>query len=197
LIKLFFLKEKFGYRASFQPYILPDSRVIHQFKLIIDYRLDDESPLQRNVLRKSNGAKMIRLRFWAYPTRREADERWHTERPEIFAKAIRKCPQEIRRTFSLLADENNYPALYFCSYGAHRATIISAILYLALGVSEETILDIIPEPFLMANHPDSLRFMLKTVFGEINKSGGITEYLKRIGVTREEIAAFKKIMLEN
>ena len=179
------IKRGFIYRASFQPYTLPDQETIRQFKLVIDYRLDDESPLQRNAFRKLNGTKMIRLPFWAYPTRQEAAEHWDTERPEIFAEIIRKCPQEIRQTFSLLSDEDNYPVLYFCSYGIHRATIISAILYLALGVPEETILD-----------ATSLRLMLKTVFREINKSGGITGYLKRIGVSNEEITAFQKIMLE-
>jgi len=191
------IKRGLIYRASFHPYVLPDQKTISQFKLIIDYRLDDESPLQRNVFRESNGTKMIRLRFWAYPTRREADQHWHTERPAIFAKAIRKSPKEIRRTFSLLADENNYPVLYFCSYGIHRATMISSILYLALDGSEEAILDATNEPRLMSNNPGSLRCMLKTVFGEINKPGGITEYFKKIGVSEQEITAFQQIMLED
>ena len=183
------------YRGAFPPYRLPNRATMRRFKLFIDYRLDDESSLQRNVFRKSRGAKMIRLRFWAYPTRWEADAHWYTGRPEIFAQAIRKCPKEIRRTFAILADEKNYPVLYCCSYGHHRSVMIQAILYLALGVSEQAILDIIHEPFFVS-HRDSLRTMLQTVFGEINRSGDIKKYLKKIGVPDEDLAKFRKIMLE-
>ena len=178
------IKRGLIYRASFQPMALPDQETTNQFKLIIDYRLDDESPLSRNIIQQSNGTEMIRLRFWAYPTRREADKHWHNEQPAIFAQTIRKSSQEIRRTFALLADKHNYPLLYFCSYGIHRATMISSILYLALGVPEESIL------------ATSGSMMLKAVFDEIKKSGGIIGYLKSIGVSEKEIERFRQIMLE-
>jgi protein-tyrosine phosphatase len=43
------------------------------------------------------------------------------------------------QTLRLLADENNRPAIFHCNAGKDRAGIVSALLLLILGVSEETV----------------------------------------------------------
>lgn len=54
---------------------------------------------------------------------------------------IYKYTKEFRKIFDLLLDKDNYPLLIHCSSGKGRTGVVAALIFSALGVDEETIMD--------------------------------------------------------
>jgi hypothetical protein len=107
-----------------------------------------------------------------------------------------KYNSPIKETFAILAEGKNYPVFYYCRGGLHRSIIVIGILYLALGVSEEQIFDGREQSGAL-NRSRDWQWVLRTVFNNVNKCGGIDGYLKRIGVPAEQVEKFKRNMLVN
>ena len=103
--------------------------------------------------------------------------------------------------FEILADIDNYPTLFHCSIGTDRTGVVSFILNGLLGVGEEDLY----RDYLFSNFANigvmRGRNTLKNYIAYMDKyqastlSGRIESFLIDSGVKREDIKAFKEIML--
>lgn len=108
-------------------------------------------------------------------------------------------PEPIRKVFSDLADQSNYPIYLHCTYGQDRTGTICYLLGAILGMDESSMMK---EYQLSAfHHSDvSMDWMYKFV-GRINglPGGNVNEKIERwllsIGVTSEEIVSIREIFL--
>lgn len=107
------------------------------------------------------------------------------------------------------ANADNYPIFYHCSVGRDRTGMVSMILLCLLGVSEENIMMDYELSFFSyrgtldgadLNHMMSV---FKAAYNYVATFGGAEtpvqgceNYLKVIGVTEEEIASIRSLMLE-
>jgi hypothetical protein len=130
------------------------------------------------------------------PVKWESD--WGRNRKSVIAQLVLKYNSPIKRTFAILADEKNYPVMYYCRGGIDRSVIVTGILYLALGVSEKEIFEGCGERYGKTNDIQYLheQQILGEVFYNVNKCGGLDGYLKLIGVPAEHVENFKRNMLE-
>ena len=123
-----------------------------------------------------------------------------------YAEAFTEKAQEShRRLFSMLADINNYPVYFHCTGGADRTGTIAYLLNALLGVGEEDLLhDYEFTSFSIygqrsAEKGDYQPFV-SDFFKCLDGYPGETlaqkteSYLRSIGVTVEEIEAFRGIM---
>jgi len=117
---------------------------------------------------------------------------WGRDRNSVITQLVLKYNTPIKKIFAVLADEKNYPVLYYCRGGGDRSMIIAGILYLALGVSEKQIFDRRRRFNLPYQQPRVI-----AAFYNVKKCGGIDKYLKRIGVPAGHVANFKRNMLVN
>lgn len=108
----------------------------------------------------------------------------------------------VKQTFDLLCDKNNYPVFFHCHIGTDRTGFIAFLCLALLGADEQTLY----VDYLFSNfgHIGGARWPY-TVFlyiEAINAYEGDTfaqkteQYLYECGVTAEQIAAFRDIMLE-
>lgn len=123
-----------------------------------------------------------------------------------YASAFR-IKENFRQVFSYLADSNNYPVYMHCTGGADRTGTVSFLFNALLGVSEtELIQDYEITTFSIYNTrstqsgPYAEMFQeflakLQTYEGE-TLSQKTQSYMLSIGVTAEEIASIREIMLE-
>ena len=101
----------------------------------------------------------------------------------------------IKSIFSFLADKSNYPIYLHCAYGIDRTGTIVYLLDAILGLSEK---EMILEYGLSNNNTDALK-PFRTAL-EIYKGDTINEkvenfLIEAVGVTPEEIASIREIML--
>lgn len=108
----------------------------------------------------------------------------------------------IRKVFSLLAEEKNYPLFYHCSIGTDRTGYISFLILSLLGVarddvyrdylfsdfasigSERTILNVAGFSFFLSLKPGN------------TPAEQAENFLLEIGVTKEEIQSVRRILIE-
>ena len=117
---------------------------------------------------------------------------------QIFAP---EAKENVRRLFSELADESNYPVYLHCTYGADRTGTVCYLLEAVLGMSEKNLLR---EYELTAMHHGSInsqemdRFIesLKKLEGETMQAKA-EGFLLNSGVTAEEIDNIRRIFLED
>ena len=116
--------------------------------------------------------------------------------------------ENYREVFHQLADINNYPFYFHCSWGADRTGTLGFLINGLLGVPYERLVEDY-ELTSLSNSGTRTRYgwsngafyeMYQTFLSSYANGGtlqdGITNYLKSyIGVTDEEIAAIKAIML--
>ncbi len=106
------------------------------------------------------------------------------------------------RIFKLFADEGNYPVLMHCSGGRDRTGTLAFLLNGLLGVPEDDLCRDWEATIFSDNGPkftsDRLTRLLdylKTYPGETMQAR-IEVFAKSCGVTDEEIAAFRRLMVE-
>ena len=127
---------------------------------------------------------------------------------------------DFRRMFDTLLDEDNYPAVIYCTTGKGRTGIAAALLLSALGVNDEDIMDDyrlsnryfdIPAATSYAYElPTRSQEALTTVYSaregfldaakdEIERAyGSVDDYLRRaIGLEKEDLKQLRKILLTN
>ena len=127
---------------------------------------------------------------------------------------------DFRRIFDILLDEDNYPAVIYCTTGKGRTGIAAALLLSALGVNDEDIMDDyrlsnryfdIPAATSYAYQlPTRSQEALTTVYSaregfldaardEIEHAyGSVDDYLRRaIGLEKEDLKQLRKILLTN
>ena len=125
---------------------------------------------------------------------------------------------DFRRMFDTLLDEDNYPAVIYCTTGKGRTGIAAALLLSALGVNEEDIMDDyrlsnryfdIPAATSYAYQlPTRSQEALTTVYSaregfldaakdEIEHTyGSVDDYLRQaVGLEKEELKQLRKILL--
>ncbi len=125
---------------------------------------------------------------------RKWERDWGRNRKSVIAQLVLKYNAPIKQTFAILADEKNYPVMYYCRGGIDRSIIMTGILYLALGVSEEQIFEGYGK-FGALYRGSHERQILRAAFYNVNKCGGIDGYLKHIGVPAEHVEKFKRNVL--
>ena len=127
---------------------------------------------------------------------------------------------DFRRIFDILLDEDNYPAVIYCTTGKGRTGIAAALLLSALGVNDEDIMDDyrlsnryfdIPAATSYAYElPTRSQEALTTVYSaregfldaakdEIERAyGSVDDYLRRaVGLEKEDLKQLRKILLTN
>ena len=127
---------------------------------------------------------------------------------------------DFRRMFDTLLDEDNYPAVIYCTTGKGRTGIAAALLLSALGVNEEDVMDDyrlsnryfdIPAATSYAYElPTRSQEALTTVYSaregfldaakdEIERAyGSVDDYLRRaVGLEKEDLKQLRKILLTN
>lgn len=150
-----------------------------KIKTDIDLRMKSETPNGKDVL----GPKVEHI-YYGAPMYKA-----------IFEEANYDC---VRKVFSDLADENNYPVYMHCTYGRDRTGTICYILEALLGLSD----DDLRREYELSNFATSidleafagLTTMLSLYDGVTTKEKA-ENYLLSIGVTVDEIANIRRIFL--
>lgn len=107
--------------------------------------------------------------------------------------------QEIREVFELLADESSFPVLICCEMGKDRTGVLVALILMACGASKEAIVQDYARtkssPAMLEKcakigltseeWTKALPKTMEMLVSSIEAEGGITSYLKGIGVTDE------------
>lgn len=110
--------------------------------------------------------------------------------------------ESLKRLFSLLADENNYPLFFHCSIGTDRTGYTAFLILTLLGVDNAAIY----RDYLFSNFGNigsnrtTMNVMGFSLFLATQKGNNPREqaeyYLFSIGVTPKEISSFRRIMIE-
>lgn len=118
-----------------------------------------------------------------------------------FIDNLARGKEPFAKMFRTFADEKSYPILMHCSGGRDRTGTVSFILNGLLGVSEE---DLLRDWEFSVFADESVKFSparIERLLKYLNSLPGktlkdrITYFVQSCGVTDDEIAAFRKIML--
>ena len=120
-------------------------------KLIIDLRSKEEWVVKPNRLPDCNGVRIKNIEI--YDSNKSYNdlikeilngELGETDLKEdllnIYSRAVSDYQNELSSFFNLLLDPANFPALILCNAGKDRTGVASALVLMALGVSQELIL---------------------------------------------------------
>lgn len=110
-------------------------------------------------------------------------------------------PEAMAKNFRLFCDRANYPIEFHCIAGADRTGALAYVLNGVLGVKAD---DLEKDWEITANSYFKYEKMFNDLAGGFDRFGApgdplhkkIEAYLQKIGVTPEEIASFRAIMLE-
>lgn len=96
--------------------------------------------------------------------------------------------------FALLAAPDALPFFHHCVIGRDRASVVSALILLSLGVAEQ---DVVAE-FLRSNEVGTTveAAWIQAVLDEVAGQGGIATYLGSLGVTAGQLDALRVAALE-
>ena len=117
----------------------------------------------------------------------------------------------VRQTISAFADPNNYPMNFHCAVGRDRTGTTAFLILGLLGVDEETLLREYYSSFFsdtgscpkdefvlhIANIDGLMHGLKRFAGGSATIQEQIEAYLLHIGVTAEEIASIREILLED
>jgi len=89
--------------------------------------------------------------------------------------------QAVASVFEALGEAGNYPVYFHCVIGRDRASFVAALILMALGASDETV---VAEFELSAQADVAVKpECIRAVIDEIQLQGGIVEYLHSAAVT--------------
>ncbi len=119
----------------------------------------------------------------------------------LYLSMLERCPSEIGRILTGLADDSKLPAVFHCAAGKDRTGLVAAVLLSLLGVAEDAVLDdyqltsLYRTPEMVASSLDRLssdsnigaeaiagilrapRWTMQSALGEISRRyGGIVGY---------------------
>lgn len=119
-----------------------------------------------------------------------------------FVDDLTRGREPFARIFKIFAKRENYPILFHCSGGRDRTGTLAFLLNGLLGVAED---DLCRDWEASVFSDDGMKFTsdrIKGLISYLNTLPGATmrerceSYAKSCGITSEEIAAFRAIMLE-
>jgi len=113
---------------------------------------------------------------------------------ETYLDIVNTYAPSIAGVFKDIADPHNLPILYHCTLGKDRTGITTALLYLLLGVDQETIMSDYLLSLEAGYWVDAS--WLQAVLDEVESEGGIEIFLTHRGVDADIQAAVKKNLLE-
>ena len=161
-----------------------------KIRTVISYLLAWEASYQRYNWPRNEVLNSFHFPYgWTNDPNKWARD-WNTKRESVIAQLVLQYNTPIREILAVLANEKNYPVLYYCRGGWDRSMIITGILYLALGVSEQQIFEERGKFGVRHQHP-----RVKSACYNVNKCGGINNYLKSISVPAEHVKNFQRNML--
>ena len=122
------------------------------------------------------------------------------------------------KMFDILLDENNYPVVFYCSLGKDRSAIAAALIFAALGIDRETIINDyllsnnLIDPYSLVKNADKFNYQVQETiialfsankevfnyaFKRIEKDyGSIPDYLeKELKLTKKKREKLKEILL--
>lgn len=110
--------------------------------------------------------------------------------------------RQFEKIFKLFLEEKNYPVLFHCSGGRDRTGTLAFLLGALLGVSEEdlcrdwesTVFAESSVAFGSSRIVGLVRYLKTLGAGSVN--AGAVRYAEMCGITNEEIACFRGLMLE-
>ena len=115
-----------------------------------------------------------------------------------YAGVLSEDNQEaVRAIFSFLADSANYPIYLHCTYGVDRTGTIVYLLDALLGLSEDEMITEYQLSYTEAENLEPLRNALDSYEGETINEKVENFLVESIGVTPEEIASIRSIMLSD
>ncbi len=120
------------------------------------------------------------------PTPQSAMERYYAELPE--ERSFKEAMQQVAE---VLEDRTRLPALVHCRGGTDRTGVIVAVVLLALGVEKRAIL----ADYLLSYGHTKPEYMQR-LFDSVEASGGLKEYLARVGVSPERLVAVRANLLD-
>lgn len=117
----------------------------------------------------------------------------------------------VRKTVSTFAYEENYPLVFHCSMGRDRTGTTAYLILGLLGVDEDTLLreyyasyfseqgsfDVNEFPLMIINVTEMRRNLQAFGGKDATEQERIEAYLLHIGVTEQEIASIREILLED
>ena len=115
-----------------------------------------------------------------------------------------KAKEAFAKGFRELNNPANLPAIFHCAGGADRTGSLAWLLGGILGVSEDdldkdwelTVFDYDLVKFNHWNYIDGLKRYLNESFPKRSAQGQCVAYAKACGITDDEIARFRSMMLE-
>jgi protein-tyrosine phosphatase len=111
-----------------------------------------------------------------------------------YLRTLDAAEPKLDEIFSQLAREGGVPAVIHCVIGRDRASLVTALVLLALGVSEDRVLDDF-EQNQDSRVATSANWM-SGVLARIERAGGIEAYLGSHGVTTAQLEALRAQALE-
>jgi protein-tyrosine phosphatase len=118
-------------------------------KTVCDFRTEAEALKQPNRFPGSEAVGYVRLPIQhgdfeptlVFDRIRKGDYDWISEDFMLqgYIESMERYPEVWVRLFNLLADSCNRPLLFHCTGGKDRSGVAAALILLALGVSEETV----------------------------------------------------------
>jgi len=189
------LEEEQIYLSSIPPRdavldMVEDGRI----RTVINFLMRWEGRFQRYKWRKNDKLNVVHLPYGWTKDPRQWSRDWVSRQSEIVGQLVTQYSTPIKGAFAILADKKNYPVMYYCRGGGDRSIIVTGILYLALGVSEEEMFSGDGQ-FGALHRGHHEQYILRTALSYVNKAGGIKKYLKYIGVPDEHVERFKQNML--
>jgi protein-tyrosine phosphatase len=99
-----------------------------------------------------------------------------------------------REAFNLVGDPANLPLLYHCAAGKDRTGIMSALLLTLLGVNRDTVLT----DYMLSNEVGATveETPMIVLLDEVDRQGGIREYLGSLGVAPETQDRIRMLLLD-
>jgi len=174
-----------------------------KIRTVINLLMNWESSHQRYKWNQNDKLNVVHLPYGWTEDPDQWTRDWMSRQKNIIGQLVTKYSAPIKGTFTVLADKENYPVMYYCRGGIDRSIIITGILYLALGVAEKDALSVVAKDIYSGSRPfgappyrgHHIQNILRTGFSYVNKVGGIDKYLKHIGVPDEHVEKFRKNML--
>jgi len=98
--------------------------------------------------------------------------------------------QAVANVFGVLGDAGSYPVYFHCVIGRDRASFVAALILMALGANDETVMD---EFELSAKADVAVKpECIQAVLDEVQGQGGIVAYLHSAAVTDGQLDVLRK-----